>query len=131
MPGNPAVMAYLDEVAGELDAVRRLVQTPPNRTAAFHLQQAAEKLVKAVRLHRGIPATIDHNIEVLIASLPEGEPWRVKLSPFEWLSAFATAYRYPSPKGKRNPGPAADRLLADAGAIELLLQEARSEFKDG
>jgi HEPN domain-containing protein len=41
------IAAYLDDVDLELDAARRLVVDPPNRFAAFHLQQASEKLVKA------------------------------------------------------------------------------------
>jgi hypothetical protein len=44
------IIAYLDDVDLEIDAARRLVADPPNRFAAFHLQQASEKLVKAVRL---------------------------------------------------------------------------------
>jgi len=54
----------------ELDAAKRLIADPPNRFAAFHLEQAAEKLVKAVRLTRGLRVTADHNIEALIDELP-------------------------------------------------------------
>jgi HEPN domain-containing protein len=64
------IAAYLDDVDVELDAARRLIVTPPNRLAAFHLQQAAEKLVKAVRLGRNLRVTNDHNIELLIEALP-------------------------------------------------------------
>jgi HEPN domain-containing protein len=70
------VLAYLDDVVGELDVVKRLLSPPPTRFAVFHLQQAAEKLIKAVRLARGIPATKEHNLELLIEGLPEGDVWR-------------------------------------------------------
>jgi hypothetical protein len=40
------IAAYLDDVDVDLDAGLRLIADPPNRMAAFHLQQAAEKLVK-------------------------------------------------------------------------------------
>jgi HEPN domain-containing protein len=56
------IAAYLDDVDLDLDAARRLAADPPNRLAAFHLQQAAEKLVKAVRLARRLHITADHSI---------------------------------------------------------------------
>lgn len=73
------VAAYLDDSDLELDAARRLIQDPPNRFAAFHLEQAAEKLVKAVRLGSSLRVTNDHNIEALIEELPSDSSWRVKL----------------------------------------------------
>src|SRR5687767_14105493 len=111
MPPDPpradprVIGAYLDDAELELDAARRLVALPPNRFAAFHLQQAAEKLVKALRLHRGLRATADHNLEILIDELPADDVWRPKLRVLEPLSAYATTYRYPSPVGKRKGGP--------------------------
>ena len=128
-PDQRVIASYLDEVGAELDAVRRLLQPPPNRLAAFHLQQAAEKLIKAVRIHRGLPATKEHNLEILIAELPEADPWRERLEKFEELSAFATTYRYPTPnKGWRNPGPAPEKLIELAEAIDALLPAARKEL---
>lgn len=76
MAGDPpkpdvrVIVAYLDDVDLELDAAKRLIADPPNRFAAFHLEQAAEKLVKAVRLGRGLRVTADHNIEALVDELP-------------------------------------------------------------
>lgn len=50
--------------------------TPDVRViAAFHLQQAAEKLVKAVRLSRGLHATADHNIPALVGELKTDDEW--------------------------------------------------------
>lgn len=46
------VAAFLDLAAENADAARTLAATK-NRYAAYHCQQAAEKLVKAVLLHRG------------------------------------------------------------------------------
>jgi len=123
------IASYLDEVGAELDAVRRLVQPPPNRLAAFHLQQAAEKLIKAVRLHRGLQATKDHNLEILVEELSKEDPWRKRLEKFEELSAYATTYRYPSPtKGSRNRGPTPRELIKIADAIDALLLVAQKEL---
>lgn len=96
-PDPRVIAAYLDDVELELDAAKRLIADPPNRFAAFHLEQAAEKLVKAVRLGRGLRVTADHNIEALVDELPADDPWRTKLRVLEPLSAYATTYRYPSP----------------------------------
>src|SRR5689334_8921326 len=107
--GDPRVVtAYLDDAELDLDAVKRLTADPPNRLAAFHLQQAAEKLVKAVRLTRGLRLTTEHNLEVLIAELPHDDRWRAKLVVVEPLSGLATPYCYPSSMGKRKGGVTRD-----------------------
>ncbi|HEX3476793.1 MAG TPA: HEPN domain-containing protein [Kofleriaceae bacterium] len=118
--------AFLDDVDVELDAARRLIADPPNRLAAFHLQQAGEKLVKAVRLSRGLRVTADHDLETLVDELPQDDPWRVKLHALEPLSAYATTYRYPSPTGKRKGGPSADEVLVWVKTIAGLNLEARA-----
>jgi len=119
------VVAYLDDVELDLDAATRLAVDPPNRLAAFHLQQAAEKLVKAVRLHRGLRLTTEHNIEVLVAELPGDDGWREKLTALEPLSGYATSFRYPSPMGKRKIGPGNDEVLAWIKTIAALSAEVR------
>ena len=125
-PDARVVAAYLDDVDLELDAARRLIADPPNRFAAFHLQQAAEKLVKAVRLSRGLRATADHNIELLVDELPPDDPWRTDLSALEPLSSFATTYRYPSPTGKRKSGPSNTEVLEWIKTIGELSARARA-----
>jgi hypothetical protein len=93
----------------DLDAATRLLTEPPNILAANHLQQAAEKILSAVRLHRGLLNTKDHDLVILIDGrpvgeprpLPEGDPWRIRFRPLESLSAYATTFRYsltPTPK---------------------------------
>jgi HEPN domain-containing protein len=120
------IVAYLDDVKDDLDAARRLLADPPNRHAAFHLQQAAEKLVKAVRLTRGLRITAEHNIEVLVDELPHDDVWHAKLTILEPLSIYATSYRYPSPMGKRKSGPSHDEALVWIKTIAGLTAEARA-----
>ena len=134
MAGDPpkpdvrVIVAYLDDVDLELDAAKRLIADPPNRFAAFHLEQAAEKLVKAVRLGRGLRVTADHNIEALVDELPTEDVWRTKLRVLEPLAAYATSYRYPSPTGKRKGGPSNDEVLVWITTITGLSAEARTEL---
>jgi HEPN domain-containing protein len=125
-PDPRVITAYLDDVDLELDAAKRLIADPPSRFAAFHLQQAAEKLVKAVRLQRGLRITAEHNIEVLVAELPHDDVWRMKLVVLEPLSTYATSFRYPSPTGKRRDGLSNDEVVAWIKTITALNAEARS-----
>jgi len=122
------IAAYLDDVDLDLDAAKRLIADPPNRLAAFHLQQAAEKLVKTVRLGHGLRVTAEHNIELLVDELPHDDVWRTKLTILEPLSAFATSYRYPSSMGKRKGGPSSDEVLVWIKTIAGLSGEARALF---
>jgi len=125
-PDPRVIAAYLDDVDLELDAARRLIVDPPNRLAAFHLQQASEKLVKAIRLSRGLRVTADHDLEALVDELSHDDPWRAKLTVLEPLSVYATTYRYPSPTGKRKGGPGNDELVVWIKTIGGLTLEARA-----
>jgi len=127
------IVKLLDAAALDLDAARRLLTDPPNVLAATHLQQAAEKLLRAVRLDRGLINAKDHDLVILIDGrpggeprpLPSGDPWRERLRPFEGLSAYATAFRY-----SLSPTPAVDdlrRMLAELQALSAL---AGSELAD-
>jgi hypothetical protein len=103
------IAKLLQAASLDLDAARRLLADPPNVLAANHLQQAAEKIISAVRLHRGLLNTKDHDLVILIDGrpggeprpLPEGDPWRDRFRPLEPLSAYATTFRTAS---ARHPG---------------------------
>lgn len=122
------IAAYLDDAELDLDAARRLSASPPNRLAAFHLQQAAEKLVKGVRLARGLRLTADHSIAFLLEELAPDDDWRHKLAVLEPLSSYATSYRYPSGVGKRKPGPDHDEVVVWTKTITGLIVEAHAAF---
>jgi HEPN domain len=68
------IVKLLDAAGLDLDAARRLLVDPPNVLAANHLHQAAEKILGAVRLHRGLLNTKDHDLVILIDGRPVGEP---------------------------------------------------------
>lgn len=62
------IIKLLDAAALDVDAAQRLLVDPPNVLAANHLHQAAEKILGAVRLHRGLLNTKDHDLVILIES---------------------------------------------------------------
>ncbi len=116
----------------DLDAAQRLLSDPPNVLAAYHLQQAAEKVVSAVRLHRGLLVTKDHDLVLLIdgragggepRALPEGDPWRERFKPYETLSAYATTFRY-----SLKPAPKVDELRRMLNGLTGLHAQARKEL---
>src|SRR5258708_37876833 len=95
-PARKPIRKLLDAANLDLDAARRLLADPPNVLAANHLQQAAEKILSAVRLDRGLLNTKDHDLIILIDGrsggeprpLPEGDPGRGRLRPLERVSPY-------------------------------------------
>jgi hypothetical protein len=69
---------------------------PSPAGAAYHCQQAAEKLVKAVLLQAGLAFPKTHDIAALVGLLPNHPPLKDKLGNFEKLTPFGVAYRYPA-----------------------------------
>ena len=125
------IAKLLDAADLDLDAARRLLVDPPNVLAANHLQQAAEKILGAVRLHRGLLNTRDHDLVILIDGraegeprpLPAGDPWRERFQPLEPLSAYATTFRY-----SLSPAPKIDDLRTMLAALSALRDLARAEL---
>ena len=71
---NKPIAKLLRAAGLDLDAATRLLAMPPNSLAANHLQQAAEKILSAVRLHRGLLNTRDYDLVLLIDGRHGGEP---------------------------------------------------------
>jgi HEPN domain-containing protein len=62
----------------------------------FHAQQAVEKSMKAVLLHRGIPFPYTHDIARLVTLLKEAQIlWPDELDEAAGLTAYAVEARYP------------------------------------
>ncbi len=122
---NPVVEGYFRALDEDLAAARLLMGSVP-RASAFHLQQAAEKLVKAILSAEAIHAGAGHNIGQLVALLPGGHEWKADLVELDYLSQFATTFRYPSEAGTLKPAPGKDRLEEFANLIATLSDDAKS-----
>lgn len=83
----------------DLKAVRNNLHGPDPTTevAAYHCQQAAEKMVKAALVATGIDPPHWHNIDDLVDLLPSGDTLKEALRPLGQLTPYAIAYRYPMP----------------------------------
>ncbi|MCF8506931.1 MAG: HEPN domain-containing protein [Caulobacter sp.] len=95
---KPMTAGFFQVLEEDMTAARQLMAGVP-RISAFHLQQAAEKLVKAILSAENIHAGAGHEIGRLVALLPDGHAWKADLMVLDWLSQFATAFRYPSRQG--------------------------------
>jgi HEPN domain-containing protein len=92
-----------------------VLQAATNRNAAYHLEQAAEKIIKAVLTSEGQHAGISHHLDAMVRALPDAHPMKVSLGDLVELQAFATTFRYGTPVGRVHPPlPAIDyaRLAA-------------------
>jgi hypothetical protein len=63
----------------------------------------------ALLLARGIEAGIEHRLEELFKRFPSDDEWPARLLPFVGYSAYATAFRYPTPGGRDPRRPASRR----------------------
>ena len=67
----------------------------PTDTVCFHASQCVEKYLKALLAARGTPFPKSHEIEVLLALLPEELHPKISAREQELLTDYATAVRYP------------------------------------
>lgn len=87
----------LAKAAQDQAAADHLVNAPKvgEETVGFHLQQAAEKLLKAVLAEKDIPYELSHNLLYLLQLLEAGgaRPPR-EMQELGMLNPFAVAFRY-------------------------------------
>ncbi len=110
------VRAYLELASKDAEAAELLL-AGGNRFSAYHLQQAVEKVTKALLLARGIEAGIEHRFEELFHRFPAADEWPSRLLPFVGCSAYATAFRYPTPGGRIPADPPANELRRDTACF--------------
>ena len=123
MLGDPQVRAWLKTVDEDLRAIRACLGAPEPAiaAAAFHCQQAAEKLVKTLIAAAGGDPPRIHDIEALIERLPPEHPLQPRLRPFMHLSALLHTTRYPGPSPFMELEiPTADEVASWLAEIEAM-----------
>ncbi len=117
------VGSFLALAREDLAAAKILHKTFP-RPAAFHLSQAAEKMIKAVLTTEGIIfGSGHHQLDRLVALLPQNHVWRAELTVLEKHTSAATATRYPLPSGAIPVTPDPAQIETDIRELEALLPE--------
>ena len=100
-PTNPSpgtAKDWLRHAKSDLAVAKEVENNPdvlPNQTA-FHAQQAAEKAIKGVMIHEGIPFPLTHDLNELIKRWTSSKrAWPLSLANVKTLSPFAVESRYP------------------------------------
>lgn len=108
----------------------KLLAASNNHYAAYHCQQAAEKLIRVLCLHHDIEPGLDHHLDILVGKLPDDEPWKTRLAALHRYTPYATTYRYATPGGRVPTAPEAGGVASDATQIAALIDEARKQLVD-
>lgn len=96
---SDAVASFIALAQEDLEVARKLLADHP-RNAAFNVEQAAEKLLKAVLTAEGLTFSAGHHqLGRLAEMLPPDHMWRADLMAFDSYTTYATATRYPRPGG--------------------------------
>lgn len=108
---------WLEHARADLDTAWSAIRGPRAQpaNAAYFVQQAAEKLIKALLVYHGIEPPRLHDLGRLAALLPDRDTLKPQLAALHRFSAFAVAYRYPGGASQDDP-PRADEV--DAWIVE-------------
>ncbi len=117
------VSSYISLAKEDLAVATKLMADHP-RHAAFNIEQAAEKLLKAVLTAEGIRfPTSHHQLGALAALLPADHLWRADLMAFDDFTSYATALRYQKPGGGLPADPEDADLRQGWAEVSTLVSE--------
>jgi HEPN domain len=102
-----------------------------NRLAAFHVQQALEKVIKASLLKAGIEAGAEHHLDALLKKLPENDRTREALWPLRDYGVYATTFRYPTTTGRLVDAPPRAEIDEKVAFVRAYVGEFRTRLKQG
>jgi HEPN domain-containing protein len=112
----------------DLDAARRCLVEPPNvAAAAYHCQQAAEKLIKAVLVDLRIAyprGRSGHDLGLAAVQIPSGHRLREAAEAFDAIADWSISFRYPADDPlQAEPLPELDELLVWLQRIDAFRAE--------
>lgn len=112
------VQEWLAGAQADLNAAWNCAHGPKDALTAapYHVQQAAEKLIKAFLIAQGIDPPYTHELGALVRLVPIAE-WRGRLGSLTRFAVYATAFRYPGEE-PAEPIPSVQEIVAwrDRGA---------------
>jgi HEPN domain-containing protein len=111
----------------------RMLLAVRSRNAAYHAQQAAEKLLLALLTSENLHAQRheSHQLGIMLEKLPPDHAMQADLKPLEFLTAFATTYRYPKTGGRLSPPPDWSKIAAALDRIDGLIKVGVQSFLGG
>lgn len=111
----------------DIDAARALASRE-NRLASFHVQQAAEKMLKGLVAQYGVESPKDHVMRGTWKRIPDEELKEI-VPDFYYLEKYATQFRYP-----RKGFPGLDRgmdymeIQSNLAEIQAAIDLARERY---
>lgn len=103
-----------------------LLASHGNRNAAYLCEQAAEKVILAVLTSEGKHGGIKHKLDEMVDLVPDENPLKPALREIESLAAYATTYRYATPRIP--PALTGSALNERMAKVEAALSEAVARF---
>jgi HEPN domain-containing protein len=94
IPGSPS--EWLRHAVSDLALAK--LEPPPQvllESLCFHAQQAAEKALKAVLVHKNVPPPRTHNLRTLLDLLTESTRLPAEIEDAAVLTDYAVMSRYP------------------------------------
>ncbi len=122
---NPRRVRALLEMADEDLAGASALLAISTRLARYHVQQSAEKVVKALLEQRGLNPGREHRFESLAEMLPQGDQWRGRIQSLDSLSPAATSLRYPTAEGRIMPPPTRELVEREIGTVAEFIHDVR------
>jgi HEPN domain-containing protein len=101
------------------------------RLARYHVQQSAEKAVKALLEQRDLNPGREHRFESLAEMLPADDRWRSRIQSLDALSPAATSHRYPTAEGRVMPPPGRELVEREIATVAALIGDVRKAVSEG
>jgi len=96
---NGTIKEWIEKAEGDYGTAARELrasQSPNYDAACFHAEQCAEKLMKALLIHRGVTPPRTHDLAVLDSLLaPVCPDWSWPIEELRLLTRAAVVFRYP------------------------------------
>lgn len=124
------IASCLRLAAGDLKDTENLHRTG-SRNDTYHLEQAVEKILKAIMTSEGlhIPRPEAHQLEIGVERLPDDHPLKADLMSIGFLTEYATTYRYSTDNGRIKHSLPADRFDKTLQMANSLLARAADHFQ--
>jgi HEPN domain-containing protein len=122
---NPRRVGALLEMADEDLVGARVLLATSTRLARYHVQQSAEKAVKALLEQRGLNPGREHRFEFLAEMLTPADQWRARIKSLDTLSPAATSHRYPTAEGRIMSPPRRESVEQEIAVVAVFIRDVR------
>lgn len=123
---------WLAIVEEDLDVAAAAARLPRPGASAYHLQQAAEKLFKALLVLAGAPFRHTHDLDDLVFRLlPIFPQFAERANAVRHISIWGIAYRYPGLEDAPEPLPDSVELERMIGQLTEFAADVRRVIEEG